>query len=107
MAELLETVDKGRAASGLSLSMAGRLLSWLVRIRCCNNIFALTASRNLARVSSSGLGPGDLPLAVPSPGVESSARVRPGYSARVLRVDGARSPAAETVRDGSGTASCS
>jgi hypothetical protein len=81
MAELLETVDKGRAASGLSLKMEGRLLSWLVRMRCCSSIFALTASRNLASVSSSGLGPGDLPLTVPSPGVVPSARVVPGSSA--------------------------
>jgi hypothetical protein len=81
MAELLETVDKGRAASGLSLKMEGRLLSWLVRMRCCSSIFALTASRNLASVSSSGLGPGDLPLTVPSPGVVPSARVMPESSA--------------------------
>lgn len=110
MAELLETVDKGRAASGLSLSIGGRLPSWLVRMRCCSNIFALTASRSLARVSSSGLGPGDLPLAVPSPGVVPSARVRPGSSASSwLREGGARrSPAGVvTVRKVSGPSSCS
>ena len=91
MAELLETVDMGRAASGLSLSIEGRLLlSWLVRMRCCSSIFALTASRNLARVSSSGLGPGDLPLTVPSLGVVPSARVVPASSAsRLLREGGA------------------
>ena len=109
MAELLETVDKGRAASGLSLSIGGRLPSWLVRMRCCSNIFALTASRSLARVSSSGLGPSELPLAVPSPGVVTSARVRPGSSASsLLREDGARrSPTLEAVRVVSGPSSCS
>lgn len=82
MADALETVDRGLAASGLSLSRGGRLLlSWLVRILCCSSIFALTASFNLARVSSSGLGPGDLPLAVPSADVVVAARVRPGVSA--------------------------
>lgn len=109
MTELIETVDKGLAASGSSFRIEGRLLSWLVRMRCCSNILALTASRNLASVSSSGLGPGDLPLAEPSPGVVvvASARVRPGWPASWLKADGARSPAAEAVREVSGSASCS
>lgn len=109
MTELIEAVDKGLAASGSSPRTEGRLLSWLVRMRCCSNILALTASRNLARVSSSGLGPGDLPLAEPSAGVVvvASARVRPGWPASWLKADGARSPAAEAVREVSGAASCS
>jgi hypothetical protein len=78
MAEVDDMVDKGLATSGSSLSGDGRLLSWLVRIRCCSNIFALTASLNLARVSSSGMGLEDMPLAVPSPDVVVSARVRLG-----------------------------
>lgn len=79
MAEEEDIVDKGLASSGSSLSGDGRLLSWLVRIRCCSNIFALTASLNLARVSSSGMGlEDDVPLAVPSPDVVVSARVTPG-----------------------------
>ena len=79
MAEVEDMVDKGLASSGSSLSGDGRLLSWLVRIRCCSNIFALTASLNLARVSSSGMGlEDDVPLAVPSPDVVVSARVTPG-----------------------------
>jgi hypothetical protein len=73
-----EIVDKGLVCSGSSLSGDGRLLSWLVRILCCSNIFALTASLNLARVSSSGTGLGEVPLTVPSPDVVLSARVRPG-----------------------------
>jgi hypothetical protein len=46
-------------------------------------------------------------LAVRSPGVVTSARVRPGSSAIWLRVDGATSPAEEAVRILSGKASCS
>lgn len=78
MADVEDIVDKGLASSGSSLSGEGRLLSWLVRIRCCSNIFALTASLNLARVSSSGMGLEDVPLAVPSPDVVVSARVKLG-----------------------------
>ena len=78
IAEVEDIVDKGLASSGSSLSGDGRLLSWLVLIRCCSNIFALTASLSLARVSSSGMGLEDVPLAVPSPDVVVSARVRLG-----------------------------
>lgn len=48
-------------------------------------------------------------MAEPSPGVVvvASARVRPGWPASWLKADGARSPAAEAVREVSGSASCS